>query len=206
VVDNQPVGILGDYRGNEGAFEGIDTGTGLETIDDLMAPGAGVGLSPSAAPTAGPAPYADDDLLGTYLSRPSQIGTTGADQLIGTSSSDWLSGEAGNDHLFGGGGRDVLQGRDGSDVLEGGAGDDRYLFKSGEAGWDTIHDVEGSNVVELDGFAGAQLKGIVTGGHNLVVVADGSPVFTFADFVGNEQAFAGVQIGDDVLSADDLLA
>ena len=103
-------------------------------------------------------------------------------------------------------GHDVLEGGAGNDRLEGGAGDDRYLLKSDDAGWDIIHDTGGSNLVELDGFAGAQLNAVVTGGKNLVVVADNAPLFTFEDFVGNEQAFAGIQVGDEVLTAEDLLS
>ena len=99
----------------------------------------------------------------------------------------------------------MLEGGAGNNRLEGGAGADRYLFKSGEAGWNVVHDTEGANVMQLDGFAGAKLKGVVVGGHDLVVVANNSPIFTFEDFVGNEQAFAGVQVGGQVFSADDLL-
>jgi hypothetical protein len=46
----------------------------------------------------------------------------------------------------------------------------------------------------------------VTGGKNLVVVADSAPIFTFEEFVGNEQAFAGIQVGDEIVTADDLLS
>jgi len=38
-----------------------------------------------------------------------------------------------------------------------------------------------------------------------VVVADGTPIFTFESFVGNEQALAGIQVGDEVLTPEDLL-
>ena len=94
----------------------------------------------------------------------------------------------------------------GDDLLEGGAGADRYLFKAGDGGWNTIiRDGEGANVAELDGFAGAPLKAVVAG-QNLVVVANFAPLFTFEDFVGNEQAFAGVQIGDQFIPTEDLLA
>jgi hypothetical protein len=37
-------------------------------------------------------------------------------------------------------------------------------------------------------------------------VADSAPLFTIEDFVGNEQAFAGIQVGDEVLTAEDLLS
>jgi Ca2+-binding RTX toxin-like protein len=207
VVHNSVAGVIDGYAGNEGAFEGIDTGAGMYAIDDLMAPGASDGPALAGASSeAGSTAPAADDLLDPYLTRPSLHGTTAGDHLVGTSASDWLSGDAGDDHLFGGGGRDVLEGGAGNDVLEGGGGDDRYLLKASEAGWDVIRDTEGSNVVELDGFAGARLKGIVVGGKDLVVVANSAPIFTYEDFVGNPEAFGGVRIGDEVVSAEDLLA
>ena len=43
-------------------------------------------------------------------------------------------------------------------------------------------------------------------GQNLVVVANYAPLFTFEDFVGNEQAFAGIQSGDQFIPTEDLLA
>jgi Ca2+-binding RTX toxin-like protein len=205
VVDHNPVAIVDGYLGNEAALEGIDTGDGVRSADNYMAPGAGA--RPALAATAAPRSSlsADDDLLGGYLSRPSHTGTFGADRLLGSSEADWLSGGADNDHLVGNGGRDVLEGGAGNDVLDGGGGDDRYLIRAGDTGWDVIRDTEGSNVVELDGFAGAHARGVVAG-KDLIVVVDSSPVFTFENFVGNEHALAGVQIGDELLSADDLLS
>jgi Ca2+-binding RTX toxin-like protein len=206
IVDDNVVAVVDGYRGNEDAFVGIDTGAGLRTVDELMAPGAAQGDSPAEASTPPPSPLdADDDLLGAYLTQPSLHGTTGDDHLVGTSGADWLVGLTGKDHLSGGAGNDILQGGPGNDLLEGGAGDDRYLFKSGDAGFSTIRDTEGSNVAELDGFAGAKLDGIVVG-KNLVVVANHAPVFTFENFVGNEQAFAGVQNGEQLIATEDLLA
>jgi Ca2+-binding RTX toxin-like protein len=205
LADNQAVAIIDDYVGHD-AFVGIDTGEGLLTIDELMA-GATPGPAPPLQVSSNPAASSQaDDLLGAYLSGPSLHGTAGADHLVGTSASDWLNGAGGDDHLVGGDGHDVLEGGAGKDRLEGGAGDDRYLLKSDDAGWDVIHDTAGSNLVELDGFAGAQLKAVVTGGKNLVVVADSAPIFTFEDFVGNEQAFAGIQVGDEIVTAEDLLS
>ena len=209
VVDNNPVAIVDDYVGNEDAFVGIDAGAGLKTIDELMAPGADNGPplvegSSEAGPVADTTDT-DADLLGGYLSGPSLRGTSGADHLIGTSGSDWLQGDAGADHLVGGAGNDLIDGGAGADLLEGGAGDDRYLLKSEGAGWDIIRDSEGSNLVELEGFAAAKLKGVLIGGKDLVVIADSAPIFTFESFVGNEQAFAGIQVGDEILTPEDLL-
>jgi Ca2+-binding RTX toxin-like protein len=133
-------------------------------------------------------------------------GGAGSDELHGGAGADWLVGGAGDDHLIGGGGDDILEGGRDNDLLEGGAGDDRYLFKAGDGGLGTIiRDTEGANVVELHGFGSAELKGVVVG-QDLVVVANYAPVFKFEDFVGNEQAFAGVQIGEQFIASDDLLA
>ena len=66
-------------------------------------------------------------------------------------------------------------------------------------------DGEGTNQAELDGFAGAPLDGVVVG-KNLVVIANYAPLFTFENFVGNEQAFAGLQLGDQFIPTEDLLA
>jgi Ca2+-binding RTX toxin-like protein len=206
VVDDNVVAVVDGYRGNEDALVGIDTGAGLRTIDQLMAPGTAQGASLAEASTAAASTLpAGNDMLDAWLTRPSLQGGSGADQLTGTSGADWLTGHAGDDHLRGGGGRDVLEGGAGNDLLEGGAGEDRYLLKAGDAGWDVIRDTEGANVAELDGFAGAKLNGIVVG-KNLVVVANYAPVFTFEDFLGNEQAFAGVQIGEQFVATEDLLA
>ena len=128
------------------------------------------------------------------------------DELYGGAGNDILDGGAGSDLLYGGGGNDILQGGSGNDLLEGGAGDDRYLFEAGDGGLSTIiRDGEGSNVAELDGFAGVPLDAKVVG-QNLVVIANYAPLFTFEDFVGNEQAFAGVQSGDQFIPTEDLLA
>jgi Ca2+-binding RTX toxin-like protein len=205
VVHNQEVAVVDDYLGHEAAYDGIDTGSGVRSIDDLMAPNAGAGPALSGKPAGSPPPGGADDMLDVWLTRPSLQGGSGSDHLTGTSGADWLAGHAGDDHLRGSTGRDVLEGGAGSDVLEGGAHDDRYLFKAGDAGSDVIRDTEGSNVAELNGFAGAKLNGVLVG-KNLVVVANYAPVFTFENFVGNEHSFAGVQNGDQFVAAEDLLA
>jgi Ca2+-binding RTX toxin-like protein len=205
IVDKNVVAVLDDYRGHEDAFVGIDTGAGLRTIDQLMAAGAGDGPALGGAATEAAASTFDapDDLLGPYLSEPNLRGTAGDDHLIGTSGHDWLVGGSGNDHLIGGAGNDVLEGGPGDNLLEGGAGNDRYLFKAGDGGLHTvIHDTDGSNVAVLDGFAGAKLVGRVVG-DDLMVVANNAPLFTFEDFVGHEQAFAGVQIGDQFIATEE---
>jgi Ca2+-binding RTX toxin-like protein len=199
VVDDNVVAVIDDYRGHEDAWAGIDTGAGLRSFDDLIG-GQGPALD-SAPATAASIVETHDDLLETYLTQPSLHGTAGADQLVGTSGADWLVGAGGDDHLVGGAGNDVMEGGPGSNRLEGGAGEDRYLFKA-DTGFSTIHDTEGANVAQLDGFASASVKGVVSG-KNLMVVANNAHIFTFEDFVGHEQAFAGVQIGDQFIATEE---
>jgi Ca2+-binding RTX toxin-like protein len=205
IVDANPVAVVSGYVGHEDSFAGVDLGDGIIGVDQLL-PQDLSGLSEEAAifepEPAGPVP---GDLLASYLSAPSMAGGNASDQLIGTDAADWLSGLAGDDDLQGGDGADVLEGGDGSDWLRGGAGDDRYLFKSGQSGLDTISDAEGSNIAELDGFAGARLEGVVVG-HDLVVVADYAPIFKVENYVGNEASFAGVQVDDSFVPSEDLLS
>jgi Ca2+-binding RTX toxin-like protein len=205
LLDNNPIALVSDYRGHEEAWAGIDTGQGPVPFDDLMARPTASAPPPTGAAASTTAGSGQDDLLSGYLSSPSHLGGAGADQLVGTDAADWLSGLAGNDHLQGGAGNDILEGGSGSDRLEGGAGDDRYLFTSGESGFDTIHDTEGSNVAELHGFGAAKVQGVISG-QNLIVVAANSPLFTVEDFVGHEQAFAGVQTDQGFVPTDDLFS
>jgi Ca2+-binding RTX toxin-like protein len=200
VVDNNPMAIVSDYVGHEDSFAGVDFGGGIVAIADLLAAGAGAAqdTEPLAAEPEPPA-----DLLASYLSQPSHIGADSADQLDGGSGADWLQGLAGNDQLHAGDGSDVLEGGAGSDLLDGGAGDDRYLFRSGESGLDTIRDAEGSNIAELDGFTGARLEGVVVG-RDLIVVADYAPIFKVENYVGNEASFAGVQVDDTLVPSEEL--
>ena len=205
MVDHNAIAVVSGYRGHEDAWAGVDTGQGLVSFADLMAPNAGSGPPLGSTAPATVAAAAPSDVLSAYLSSPSHVGGAGTDQLSGSSGADWLSGLAGNDHLRGDAGQDVLDGGAGPDRLEGGAGDDRYLFKSGEWGLDTIRDAEGSNLAELDGFAGARLEGRVVG-NDLYVVADHAPLFKVENYVGHEDAFAGVEVDGELVTTEDLLA
>jgi trimeric autotransporter adhesin len=205
VVDKNPVAVVEDYLGNEGALAGIDSGS--TSVSDLMAENAGNGPAlpePESSDAASGPSWAGDDVLGEFLTRPSLSGAGGRDAMSGTSGSDWLSGLGGDDHLRGGAGRDVIEGGAGTDFLEGGAGDDRFLFRSGEAGLDTIRDVEGSNSVELQGFTGAKLEGVVVG-RDLWVLANQAELFIVEGFVGNEGSFAGIHNGETFVATEDLL-
>jgi Ca2+-binding RTX toxin-like protein len=205
-VDHNPVAVVSDYRGQEDAWLGVDTGKGVVSFADLMLKTTGSGAQPSSTAASASAPSdTSHDVLSGYLTNPSLVGSAGADHLVGTSGPDWLSGGAGDDHLKGGDGPDVLDGGAGADLLEGGAGDDHYLFKSGEWGLDTIRDAAGSNVAELHGFAGARLEGKVVG-NDLYVVVDHAPLFTVENYVGHEDAFAGVDVDGTFVPAHDLFS
>jgi Ca2+-binding RTX toxin-like protein len=199
-VEAREVAIVRDYLGNEDSFAGVDLGDGIIAVEDLLAES-----SPQQSAMPSPEPEPQGDLLASFLGQPSLSGTDGADALSGTDDADWLQGRAGNDQLWGAGGADVLEGGAGSDLLQGGAGDDRYLFRSGEAGLDTIRDVEGSNSVELVGFTGARLEGVVVG-HDLIVVADYAPIFKVENYVGNEASFAGVQVDESFVPSEELFS
>jgi Ca2+-binding RTX toxin-like protein len=203
-VDYNAVAVVESYLGNEGSLLGIDLGQGNQLVDHLMRENGGAGPAASSATSVADSPPSpDDDLLGSWLTRPSLSGGSGSQTLRGTSEADWLSGLDGDDHLEGRAGRDVLEGGAGADLLEGGGGDDRYLFRSSEAGLDTIRDAEGSNIAELQGFTGARLEGVVVG-RDLMVAADYAPLFTVKNFVGNEGTFAGIQNGDSFIPTDQL--
>lgn len=67
-------------------------------------------------------------------------GQEGADLLHGGGGRDTLLGGLGNDLLYGGAGADILRGDAGDDLLSGGVGSDRFVFRGGNFGHDTISD------------------------------------------------------------------
>jgi len=89
------------------------------------------------------------------------MGGEGRDRLEGGTGNDVLQGGQGQDSLFGGDGNDVLDGGAGVDYLAGGAGNDTYRIAVGDAvaqvnaqgvsEGETIEDVEGTNVLQIEG-------------------------------------------------------
>jgi pimeloyl-ACP methyl ester carboxylesterase len=70
--------------------------------------------------------------------------------LFGADSADALNGGSQSDRLYGGAGDDKLYGLGGANYLEGGAGADEYhIVSDGKA--DTILDIDGRGIIELDG-------------------------------------------------------
>lgn len=93
-----------------------------------------------------------------------------ADNKLG----DRLYGGAGNDTVNGLAGNGYLKG---NDTLVGGAGNDRYEF-SGDFGFDTVVDADGSGVLQIDGQAIGQASAIERVSDNVWQSADGRWVFT----------------------------
>ena len=70
---------------------------------------------------------------------------------FGKATGDTLTGYNGKDHLYGSAEADTLEGKEGDDYLEGKEGHDTYKLTSNGNGVDTIFDVDGDGVLEVDG-------------------------------------------------------
>ncbi len=80
-------------------------------------------------------------------------GYDGNDTIHGGDGNDMLYGGNGNDTLYGQGGDDTVYGGDGNDTLYGdytGSGADTFVFKSGDAGIDTIADFSTAQGDKID--------------------------------------------------------
>ncbi|MFL5296630.1 MAG: calcium-binding protein [Phenylobacterium sp.] len=107
---------------------------------------------------------------------------SGADVLdasaLGGHVSLTAEGGAGDDSLTGSAGDDVLAGGDGNDLLAGGGGADRFVFRAGETGRDTIVDFQGhgadgrGDVLALNGFSDHSFNEAVANHHVAQVGAD----------------------------------
>jgi Ca2+-binding RTX toxin-like protein len=190
VSGNATRAVIQDYAGHEDAFAEVDFGAGPQALSSLLGTGG------TAA--------GGDDLLAGYVRSPTIEGSAGGDTLEAGAGGDWLSGYDGDDRLTGATGDDVLEGGGGADLLEGGAGADCYLFNAGDTEVDVIRDASGSNLAELRGFGDTPIRAI-SHGDDLLIAAGQQVVFRVEGYVGNEDAFAGVQRGDSVYTVDDLL-
>lgn len=90
--------------------------------------------------------------------------SNGADMLAGNQGRDRIEGGRGDDHLRGGmdndtlagdDGADILRGGPGSDVLSGGADADRFIFRVGQTGHDTITDFDTEDLLVLHALTDA---------------------------------------------------
>lgn len=86
------------------------------------------------------------------------------DSLYGGLADDHLDGGTGDDLLEASGGTDILIGESGSDTLTGGAGADSFVYKTSDAGSDTITDFD---LVEDAIDLSALLKGYTAGVSDL---------------------------------------
>lgn len=120
-----------------GVGDSIEAGEGLDILDSFLITNPGAG-----EPGTG-----DNVITGTEL----------ADSLTGTLGVDLISGLAGNDYLYGLAGDDVLDGGAGTDRLYGGEGADEFVFATG-TGLDIVYDfTDGTDQIQLDGLAFADV-------------------------------------------------
>lgn len=113
-------------------------------------------------------------------------GGDGNDRMWGDAGRDDMDGGRGNDWLHGGAGNDILNGGRGDDTLTGGAGADVFEFRRGD-GRDLIADfTNGVDLIELDGFTGRELTGILAGarqvGADVVLALPSNATITLANF------------------------
>lgn len=99
----------------------------------------------------GPVEYQDLELDVQLEVHPGIAGTAFPRQIFfGSIGTDVVWGGSADDHLYGRSGNDSLAGHLGNDYLEGGQGNDTYIYSTG-AGSDTILDVDGVGIIEIDG-------------------------------------------------------
>lgn len=121
------------------------------------------------------------------ISKLSNIGTSGADNLYGTDTPELIEGNGGNDTLYAGGGNDTLVGGFGNDYLWAESGDDLLLGGDGD---DSLHGEYGNNIFEggkgndriyLDnnfdeqGLGNAIIKYSIGDGTDYVYIHDSTP-------------------------------
>lgn len=129
----------------------------------------------------------------------------GDDVLQGGAGNDTLYAEAGVDSLFGGAGDDLLYGGEGESDLYGGEGDDLFAFGLAEGGKSTVFDHEGVNRLRFDGLAEAGDLDSRFDGDDLVLSHGGADVVRIEDYANHRDAYAGIEIGGEVVSLDSFI-
>jgi hypothetical protein len=118
------------------------------------------------------------------------FGGSGNDLLLGNPGANRLEGDDGGDNIQSGDGDDVivggkdskpLLGRDPVDRLQGGRGNDTYRYDKGD-GQDIITDVEGTNVLEVNG--------VVVNGRSLLGSSETAPMMWKGSIQGEELTFS----------------
>jgi len=126
----------------------------------------------------------------------------GDNRLEGGAGNDHLHAGSGTDQLFGGAGDDVLYGGEGESELLGGDGDDLYVFGLAEGGKPTVFDHQGVNRLRFDGPGRADDVAARLDGDDLVLAHNGADIVRLDAYAGNRDAFAGVELGGEVLPLD----
>jgi uncharacterized protein (TIGR03382 family) len=110
-----------------------------------------------------------------------------------------INGTDGNDTLTGTNEDDLITGGPGQDVLNGGPGSDTYYWNFGD-GRDTIHDNEGTNILELGaGVLRANVYLARTGANYkdlAILMPDGGSVTVSDWFTGEEYQLSDIRFGD----------
>lgn len=128
----------------------------------------------------------------------------GDDILAGGAGRDDLLGGEGDDRIDGGAGNDVIAGGLGRDELFGDGGDDVFVIGLNDSAIDTVFDHEGANRLKIDGVTDQTVEASILG-DDLYVTVDEVPVAMVADYVGHEDAIAGVDFGQGLRTVDTLL-
>ena len=131
-------------------------------------------------------------------------GGAGDDRLDGQAGDDRLHGGRGDDEIRGGSGDDVIEGGLGADTLYGDAGDDVFVVGLNDSAIDAVFDHSGANRLKLEGVSDETVGASVLD-DDLYVTVDDRPVAVVRDYVGNEDALAGVDYGQGLRSVDTLL-
>jgi Ca2+-binding RTX toxin-like protein len=146
-----------------------------------------------------------DDVLSGGAGNDLLDGGAGRDVLEGGAGDDILTGGSAADQLYGGDGDDILNGGLGSDQLYGGVGNDTFVIGLSDSAVDMVFDHEGSNQLSLEGFEGGTVQTALVG-DDLYVTVDHNAVAVVSGYRGHEDAWAGVDTGQGVVSFADLRA
>jgi Ca2+-binding RTX toxin-like protein len=148
---------------------------------------------------------AGDDFLNGRSGRDLLNGGLGDDELQGGLGDDILAGSSGADRLYGGDGDDLLSGGLGNDQLYGAAGDDTFAIGLHDSAADTVFDHEGANHIRLEGVTDQTVEAAIVD-DDLYLIVDDNPIAVVDGYVGHEDSFAGVDLGNGIVGVEQLLA
>ncbi len=129
---------------------------------------------------------------------------TDSNVLTGTINDDVLIGASANETIFGLAGNDIITGNGGDDTLVGGLGDDTYVFGAGD-GFDTIQDIDGNNILKIEGnLDPADFTYLQVGNDLQINIASGVTIinyFTEPNTIKTIELDSGAQFNIDTLIA-----